>query len=117
MIIRIFGYPQAVANIRVVEPHRYAERGYAVFSINYRLNSQAGWTAQRTDALSALALIRANAATFSVDLSRVLLLGSSARGQIATAVGTYGTGTTYVRGFVALSPVASPYRAYNDGQV
>jgi hypothetical protein len=46
----------------------------------------------------------------------VLLLGSSAGGQIATAVGTYGTGTTYVRGVVALSPVASPYRAYKDGQ-
>jgi hypothetical protein len=27
-----------------------------------------------------------------------------------------GTGTKYVRGVVALSPVASPYRAYGDGQ-
>jgi acetyl esterase/lipase len=95
----------------------YAQRGYAVFSINYRLNTAAGWTAQRTDAINAIAWIKAHATQFTVDPTRVLLLGSSAGGQIATAVGTYGTGTKYVRGVVALSPVASPYRAYNDGQV
>jgi acetyl esterase/lipase len=94
----------------------YAERGYAVFSIGYRFDSQTGWTAQRTDALGAIAWVKAHAATFSTDPSRVLLLGSSAGGQVATAVGTYGTGTKYVRGVVALSPVASPYRAYGDGQ-
>jgi acetyl esterase/lipase len=95
----------------------YAQRGYAVFSIGYRFNSQSGWTAQRTDALNALAWIKAHAAQFTTDPNRVLLLGSSAGGQIATAVGTYGTGKNYVRGVVALSPVASPYRAYNDGQL
>jgi acetyl esterase/lipase len=94
----------------------YAERGYAVFSINYRLNAQTGWTAQRTDALNAIAWVKAHATQFSTDPNRVLLLGSSAGGQIATAVGTYGTGTKYVKGVVALSPVASPYRAYGDGQ-
>jgi acetyl esterase/lipase len=94
----------------------FAQRGYAVFSIGYRLNSQSGWTAQRTDALSAIAWIKAHATQFSTDPARVLLLGSSAGGQIATAVGTYGTGKNYIRGVVALSPVASPYRAYNDGQ-
>ncbi|HZE32463.1 MAG TPA: alpha/beta fold hydrolase [Actinoallomurus sp.] len=94
----------------------YAERGYAVFSINYRLNTQSGWTAQRTDAINAIAWIKSHATQFTIDPKRVLILGSSAGGQIATAVGTYGTGTTYVRGIVALSPVASPYRAYNDGQ-
>jgi acetyl esterase/lipase len=94
----------------------YAQRGYAVFSINYRLNAQSGWTAQRTDALNAIAWIKAHATSFSTDPTRVLVLGSSAGGQIATAVGTYGSGKTYVRGVVALSPVASPYRAYSDGQ-
>lgn len=94
----------------------YAQRGYAVFSINYRFNSQSGWATQRSDALAAIAWIRAHATTFTVNTDRVLLLGSSAGGQIATAVGTYGAGKTHVRGVVALSPVASPYRAYNDGQ-
>ena len=37
-----------------------------------------------------------------------MLLGSSAGGQIAAAVGTYGKGTGLVRGVVALSPVARP---------
>jgi acetyl esterase/lipase len=95
----------------------YAQRGYAVFSIGYRFNSQSGWTAQRTDALNAIAWVKAHATTFKIDPSRVLVLGSSAGGQIATAVGTYGTGKNYVRGVVALSPVTSPYRAYNDGQI
>jgi acetyl esterase/lipase len=94
----------------------YAERGYAVFSIDYRFNSRSGWTAQRTDALNAIAWVRAHAAQFTVNPNRVLVLGSSAGGHLAASIGTYGTGTHYVRGVVALSPVASPYRAYNDGQ-
>jgi acetyl esterase/lipase len=94
----------------------YAERGYAVFSINYRLNGTAPWPAQRTDALSAISWIKGHATTFGIDPDRVALLGSSAGGQIAAAVGTYGKGTGLVRGVVALSPVASPYRAYKDGQ-
>jgi acetyl esterase/lipase len=94
----------------------YAERGYAVFSVNYRLNTTAVWPAQRTDALSAISWIKGHATTFGIDPDRVVLLGSSAGGQIAAAVGTYGTGTSRVRGVVALSPVASPYRAYKDGQ-
>jgi acetyl esterase/lipase len=94
----------------------YAERGYAVFSINYRLTTTAVWPAQRTDALSAISWIKGHATTFGIDPDRVELLGSSAGGHIAAAVGTYGKGTSRVRGVVALSPVASPYRAYKDGQ-
>ncbi|WP_141962437.1 alpha/beta hydrolase [Actinoallomurus bryophytorum] len=93
----------------------YAERGYAVFSINYRLNTTAVWPAQRDDALSAISWIKGHATTFDIDPDRVMLLGSSAGGQIAASVGTYGTGTSRVRGVVALSPVASPYRSYKDG--
>jgi acetyl esterase/lipase len=95
----------------------FARRGYAVFSIDYRLDGRFGWAAQRTDALDAIAWIKEHAAGFTADPHRVLLLGSSSGGQIATAVGTYGTGARYVRGVVALSPVNSPYRAYEDGQV
>ena len=94
----------------------YAERGYAVFSINYRLNRTAPWPAQRTDALSAISWIKGHATTFGIDPGRVVLLGSSAGGQIAAAVGTYGAGADRVRGVVALSPVTSPYRAYKYGE-
>lgn len=44
-----------------------------------------------------------------------MVLGSSAGGQIATSLATYGSGGDRIKGVVALSPVASPYRAWNDG--
>ncbi len=93
----------------------FADQGYAVFSVDYRLNFDAAWPAQRNDAISALGWIRSNASKFDLDPDRIVLLGSSAGGQIATAVGTYGAGADRVSGVVALSPVASPYRAWNDG--
>ncbi|MER6091738.1 alpha/beta hydrolase [Streptomyces bluensis] len=93
----------------------FADSGYAVFSVDYRLNFDAAWPAQRTDALSALDWIKEHAADFDLDPERIVILGSSAGGQIATAVATYGSGADRVRGVVGLSPVASPYRAWNDG--
>ncbi|MGB8940603.1 MAG: alpha/beta hydrolase [Streptomyces sp.] len=93
----------------------FADQGYAVFSVDYRLNFEAAWPAQRTDAMSAIDWLRANAAKFNLDPKRILVLGSSAGGQIATSLATYGAGAQRVKGVVALSPVASPYRAWNDG--
>ncbi|MEN8652370.1 alpha/beta hydrolase [Streptomyces sp. 21So2-11] len=93
----------------------FADAGYATFSADYRLNFDAQWPAQRNDALAALTWIRDNAARFNLDPERIVVLGSSAGGQIATAIATYGSGATTVKGVVGLSPVASPYRAWNDG--
>jgi acetyl esterase/lipase len=94
----------------------FADQGYAVFAINYRYNTTAGWTAQRTDVLAALAWIRGKATTFTIDPNRVVALGSSAGGHLATIAGTYGSGKSAFKAVAALSPVASPYRAYSDGQ-
>ncbi len=93
----------------------FADKGMAVFSVDYRLNFDAAWPAQRNDALSAIEWIRSNAAKFDLDPERLVVLGSSAGGQIATSLATYGAGADRVKGVVALSPVASPYRAWNDG--
>ncbi|QYX77977.1 alpha/beta hydrolase [Streptomyces akebiae] len=93
----------------------FADAGYAVFAVDHRLNFDAPWPAQRTDALSALDWIRDHAADFDVDPGRLVLLGSSSGGQIATAVATYGSGAFRVDGVVALSPVNDPYRAWRDG--
>ncbi|WP_226967033.1 alpha/beta hydrolase [Streptomyces phaeolivaceus] len=93
----------------------FADAGYAVFDIDYRLNADAPWPAQRTDALSALDWIRDHAADFDLDTSRLVLLGSSSGGQTATSVATYRSGAYRLDGVVALSPVASPYRAWQDG--
>ncbi|MDI3409155.1 alpha/beta hydrolase family protein [Streptomyces cavernicola] len=88
----------------------FAERGFRVYDTDYRLNSDAPWDAQREDALAALRWVADRNGG-----DRPLLLGSSAGGQIATVAATYGAGATRVRGVVALSPVATPFRAWVDG--
>ncbi|MGH3387609.1 MAG: alpha/beta hydrolase [Actinomadura sp.] len=94
---------------------RLADRGYAVFAADYRLSEAAPWPAQRTDAATALAFVKRFAGQFGLDPERVVVVGSSAGGQLAAMLGTYGTGGKRVRGVVALSPVNSPYLGYIDG--
>lgn len=94
---------------------RFAAEGFQVFAVRYRLNFEAGWPAQRDDIADAIAWIRSHAVTFDVDPNRVLVLGSSAGGQLATDAATHGANALKLKGVVALSPVASPYRAWNDG--
>ncbi|GAA1426078.1 hypothetical protein GCM10009601_34200 [Streptomyces thermospinosisporus] len=94
---------------------RFAAEGFQVFAVKYRLNFDAGWPAQRDDIADAVAWIRSHAAEFDADPNRVVLLGSSAGGQLATDAATRGSNALKLKGVVALSPVASPYRAWNDG--
>ncbi|MEU8361809.1 alpha/beta hydrolase [Nonomuraea sp. NPDC048882] len=93
----------------------YAELGYTVFNLNYRLSGDAAWPAQRTDALAAIAVARKHAARWSFDPRNYVLVGFSAGGHIAAAVGTYGNGVSGLKGVVGLSPIISPLRAYADG--
>lgn len=94
-----------------------ASRGYAVFAADYRLSTQKPWPAQRDDVLSVIAWIRqqVHASYFQVDLKNIIVYGTSAGGQLATTVGTYGSADKIVKGVVALSPVDSPAMAYADG--
>ncbi|MCA2180784.1 alpha/beta hydrolase [Nonomuraea glycinis] len=93
----------------------YADRGYTVFNINYRLSTEAAWPAQRVDALDAIATAKRHAARWAFDTSNFVVTGFSAGGHIAAAVGTYGNGTPGLKGVVGLSPIISPLRAYTDG--
>ncbi|MBB4701099.1 alpha/beta hydrolase [Sphaerisporangium siamense] len=93
----------------------YAALGYTVFNLNYRLSTEAAWPAQRTDTLAAITLARKHADFFSFDPDRYVVLGFSAGGHIATAVGTYRDGVPGLRGVVGVSPVVSPLTAYSDG--
>ncbi|MFF7446157.1 MULTISPECIES: alpha/beta hydrolase fold domain-containing protein [unclassified Streptomyces] len=86
-----------------------AARGFRVYETDYRLNTDARWPAQRKDVRAALRWIAADSP------GRPLVLGSSAGGQLALDAAAYGAGGALVRGVVALSPVASPYRAWVDG--
>ncbi|WP_250214720.1 alpha/beta hydrolase [Acrocarpospora catenulata] len=93
----------------------YFQLGYVVININYRLAGDAAWPAQRVDALNAIATMRRHAAQFNMDPDRYVMIGFSAGGHIAAAVGTYGNGQPGLRGVVGISPVISPLTAYFDG--
>ncbi|MEU6743832.1 alpha/beta hydrolase [Streptosporangium sandarakinum] len=94
----------------------YAELGYTVFNLNYRLSGTATWPAPRTDTFDAIATARKHAALWSFDPNNYVVIGFSAGGHLATAVGTYGERRLPgLRGVVGVSPVISPITAYNDG--
>lgn len=76
-----------------------AARGYAVASIDYRLAPQFPWPAQRDDLLAAVGFLREHAAGLGIDPDRLVLLGRSAGGQIATAA-AYAEAIPGVRGVI-----------------
>lgn len=63
-------------------------RGYAVFSINYRLAPFSQFPAQIEDCKCAVRSLRANAAKYNVDARRIGVFGSSAGGHLAAFLGT-----------------------------
>ena len=67
---------------------RQASRGYAVASINYRLSYEAKFPAQLEDCKAAVRWLRANAATYNLDPTRIAAWGSSAGGHLAALLGT-----------------------------
>lgn len=74
-----------------------AAHGYAVFSVNYLLNSndageygtpsRIAWPQNIIDCLSALRHIRAHAAAYGIDPRRVAVMGGSAGGHLAMLIG------------------------------
>lgn len=77
-----------------------AGRGYAVAAVSYRLAPEHRWPVQRDDILASVAFLKANAARLGIDPARLVLMGRSAGGQLATAVG-YQAGDPAIRGVVA----------------
>jgi acetyl esterase/lipase len=63
-------------------------RGYAVFSINYRLAPFSQFPAQVEDCKCAVRSLRANAAKYNIDARRIGVFGSSAGGHLAAFLGT-----------------------------
>jgi len=80
---------------------RLVARGYAVAAVSYRLAPRWIWPAQRDDVMSAITWLKANARQLGIDPTRLVLLGRSAGGQLATAVG-YGADDPAIRGVIAL---------------
>ena len=67
---------------------RYPRNGYALVSINYRLSGQAIFPAQIHDSKAAIRWIRANAAQYNLDPTRIGVWGSSAGGHLVALLGT-----------------------------
>ncbi len=63
-------------------------RGYAVFSINYRLGPLNPFPSQIEDCKCAVRSLRANAAKYQIDAKRIGVWGSSAGGHLAALLGT-----------------------------
>lgn len=74
-----------------------AHEGYAVAALNYRHAPKRPFPAAVEDVFRALAFLRAHANQFQLDLSRVVLVGRSAGGQIALSA-AYANRDPAVRG-------------------
>ncbi|MEV0587343.1 alpha/beta hydrolase [Nonomuraea sp. NPDC050310] len=95
----------------------YAELGYTVFNVNYRLSGEAPWPAQRSDVLDAIETAVKHADRWAFDAKNYVVMGFSAGGHLAASVGTFGDGLLPgLKGVVGVSPVISPLLAYNDGE-
>ena len=70
--------------------HLVASGRYVGASINYRLSGEATWPAQIHDCKAAIRWLRANAAKYGFDPTRIAVLGGSAGGHLVAAVGTMG---------------------------
>lgn len=85
--------------------------GYAVAAIDYRLAPKFQWPAQRDDLLAAIVFLKSHAPELGLDPTRLVLLGRSAGGQIAEAVG-YAAHDSAIRGVIALYAPSDMVFAY-----
>lgn len=82
---------------------QFARAGYVTVSVNYRLATHAPWPAQRDDVRTAIEWVRSHADRLHVDTKRIVVVGSSAGGEIAASALTKGHGSDLARGLVTLS--------------
>ena len=71
---------------------RFAERGYAMASIEYRLSGEAIFPSQIHDVKAAIRWLRSVAHEYDLDSAKIGLWGSSAGGHLAALAGTTGFG-------------------------
>ena len=67
---------------------RLVKAGYAVFSLNYRLSSEAAFPRQMNDAKAAVRWIRAHAKELNIDADHIGTIGDSSGGHMAGFLGT-----------------------------
>jgi acetyl esterase len=77
-----------------------ANAGYAWFSIDYRLAPAAKFPQAIEDLYSAIRWVKANAAVYHVDATRIAIIGESAGGLLVNYAGTHETPETRVAAVV-----------------
>ena len=68
----------------------FAERGYVIASVGYRLSDEAAFPSQLHDCKSAVRWLRAHAAEYGIDPKWIGVWGESAGGHLAALFGTTG---------------------------
>ena len=68
----------------------FAERGYVIASVGYRLSDEAAFPSQLHDCKSAVRWLRAHAAEHGINPARIGAWGASAGGHLAALLGTTG---------------------------
>lgn len=76
----------------------FVKAGFAVAAINYRLSQHAIWPAQIEDCKAAVRWLRAHAAEYGYDASRIGALGSSAGGHLVAMLGATGNVKEFEKG-------------------
>lgn len=76
--------------ISIFEWQKFAQLGYAVVTINYRLSDVAVWPAQIHDCKKALRWIRQNADKYNFNPDRIAVMGASAGAHLSALIGTSG---------------------------
>jgi acetyl esterase/lipase len=66
--------------------HHLARRGYAVAAVSYRLAPATVWPGQGDDIAIAIDYLKSHAIDLGIDPTRLVLMGRSAGGQLATAL-------------------------------
>jgi acetyl esterase len=104
-----YGYAYT-AGTRAWGQHERA-RGFAAFSIDYRLVPHVQWPTPLDDVKYAIAWIRAHAQTFGLDLNRGFVFGHSAGGLLASVTALQ---TGDFRGAIDLSGAVDPLSEYES---
>ena len=68
----------------------FAERGYVIASVGYRLSDEAAFPSQLQDCKSAVRWLRAHASEYGIDPAWIGVWGESAGGHLAALLGTTG---------------------------
>lgn len=74
------------------EARKFAERGYVVFSVNYRLDQPSAFPAELDDVQAAVRWVRVHAREYQLNPARIGALGESAGGTLAALLATVGDG-------------------------